>query len=253
MSAHSPGLPPRHAEYDDIAAEYAASKQLPFRTVVEAPTLFALAGDVRGLAVLDLPCGDGTYSRALARRGAASVTGIDLSSAMVERARAAERETPLGIRYEVGDAADFEVIGAFDLVVTSYLFNYAETRAQLLAFAHSVHANLKPGGRLVGMNDNPRTAPDRYGSYAAQGFSRTLEGPRREGVRIRYTFPKPDGTSFGFDNFWLAPETYESVFAEAGFTGFRFVDATADPSAGGDWSDFLRDCPITGLEARRAP
>jgi SAM-dependent methyltransferase len=240
-----------HAEYDDIAAEYAASKQLPFRTVVEAPTLFGLAGNVRGLTVLDLPCGDGTYSRALARRGAASVTGADLSSAMVERAEAAERDAPLGILYEVGDAADLGQIGAFDLVVASYLFNYARTRAELLAFARSVARNLKPGGRLVGMNDNPRTASDRYGSYAAHGFSRTIDGPRREGARVRYTFPKPDGTSFGFDNFWLSSETYARVFAEAGLVGFRFVDAVADPAAGGDWSDFLRDCPITGLEARR--
>lgn len=242
---------PPHAEYDDIAAEYAASKQLPFRTVVEAPTLFGLAGDVRGLAVLDLPCGDGTYSRALARRGAASVTGVDLSSAMVERAEAAERNAPLGIRYEVGDAADLGQIGAFDLVVASYLFNYARTRAELLAFARSVARNLKPGGRLVGVNDNPRTALDRYGSYAAYGFSRTIDGPRHEGSRIRYTFPKPDSTSFGFDNFWLAPETYEEVFAEVGLIGFRFIDAIADPAAGGNFSDFLRDCPITGLEAGR--
>jgi SAM-dependent methyltransferase len=242
---------PGPAEYDDIAAEYAASKQLPFRIVVEAPTLFALAGDVRGLAVLDLPCGDGTYSRALARRGAASVTGIDLSAAMIGRAEAAEREAPLGLRYEVGDAADLGTIGAFDLIVASYLFNYARTREQLLAFARSVARNLKPGGRLVGMNDNPRTGLDRYGSYAAYGFSRTLDGPRRKGAVVRYTFPKPDGTSFGFDNFWLAPETYQEVFAEAGLAGFHFVDAIADPAAGGDWRDFLRDCPITGLEARR--
>jgi hypothetical protein len=34
-----PSLAIHHAEYDDIAADYAASKQLPFRVVVEAPTL----------------------------------------------------------------------------------------------------------------------------------------------------------------------------------------------------------------------
>lgn len=241
----------RHAEYDDIAAEYAASKQLPFRTAVEAPTLFSLAGDVRGLAILDLPCGDGTYSRALARRGASSVVGIDLSSAMVERAQRIERETPLGISYQVGDAGDLGVVGAFDLVLASYLFNYAQTRAQLLVFARAIHANLKPGGRLVGMNDNPRTSVDRYGSYAAYGFSREVEQPRLEGARIRYSFFKPDGTSFGFDNFWLAPQTYEEIFAEAGLAGFRFVDPIAAPSSGEDWSGFLRDCPITGLEAHR--
>lgn len=242
---------PHHAEYDDIAAEYAASKQLPFRVAVEAPTLFGLAGDVRGLAILDLPCGEGTYSRAFVRRGAGSVLGIDLSSAMVEKARAIEREESLGISYQVGDAADLGTVGAFDLVVAAYLFNYARTADELLAFARSVRANLKPGGRLVGMNSNPRNALERYGSIAAHGFSRDIELPRREGSRIRYTFAKPDGTSFGFDNFWLSPETYERVFAEAGLVGFRFIDAIADPAAGGDWSDFLRDCPITGLEARR--
>jgi len=246
-----PSQPLPHAEYDDIADEYAASKQLPFRAAVEAPTLFNLAGDVRGLAVLDLPCGDGTYSRALARRGAASVLGIDLSSAMVERAQQNEREIPLGISYQVGDAGNLGIVGAFDLVVASYLFNYAQTRAQLLVFARAIYANLKPGGRLVGVNDNPRTSLDRYTSYAAYGFLREIERPRREGARIRYSFFRPDGTSFGFDNFWLAPQTYEEVFAEAGLAGFRFVDTIASSSKGEDWSDFLRDCPITGFEAHR--
>ena len=243
-----------HAEYDDIAAEYAASKQLPFRIVVEAPTLFALAGDLRGLSILDLPCGDGTYSRALARRGAASVVGVDLSSAMIERAAALEREQPLGISYRTGDAATLGRSGAFDLIVACYLFNYALTRAQLLAFARTVHANLKPGGRMVGINDNPRTALSRYGNYAAYGFSRTIDLPRREGSRVRYTFPTADGKTFGFDNFWLAPETYEQVFAEAGLADFRFVDCRAEVPPGQDralWGDFLLDCPLTGLVARR--
>ena len=245
---------PHHAEYDDIAAEYASSKQLPFRIVVEAPTLFDLAGDVRGLSVLDLPCGDGTYSRAFARRGAASVLGVDLSGAMVERARSIERQEPLGISYRVGDAAGLGTVGAFDLVVACYLFNYAHTAGELLAFARTVRANLKPGGRLIGINDNPRTALSRYGNYAAYGFSRTTDLPRHEGARIRYTFPTQDGKTFGFDNFWLAPETYGQVFADAGLPDFRFVDCQARLSEGQDpafWQEFVRDCPITGLEATR--
>ena len=254
MTDRAPNDTAHHAEYDDIAEEYAASKQLPFRIIVEAPTLFDLAGDMRGRTVLDLPCGDGTYSRAFARRGAGSVVGIDLSSAMVERARALEREQPFGISYRVGDAADLGAIGAFDLVVACYLFNYAQTRAQLLTFARTVHANLKPGGRMIGINDNPRTALSRYGDHAAYGFSRIIDLPRREGSRIRYTLPTADGKTFGFDNFWLAPETYEQVFAEAGLEDFRFVDCRAELSPGQDrtfWNDFLRDCPITGLMVRR--
>src|SRR5262245_56569393 len=227
-------LPAHHAEYDDIAADYSASKQLPFRVLVEAPTLFALAGDVRGKTVLDLPCGDGTYARAFARRGAASVLGVDLSSGMIQRARLRESETPLGIRYQVGDAARLGTLGAFDLIVASYLFNYARTADELLSFARTVASNLKPGGRLVGINDNPATAFGGLQSYARYGFLRDVETPVREGSRIRYSFPKPDGTTFGFDNFWLSPDTYRAAFAEAGFVGFDFVECQAKLGEGQD-------------------
>jgi SAM-dependent methyltransferase len=246
-------MPPLAAEYDDIAADYAASKQLPYRVVVEAPTLFALAGDVRGKTILDLPCGDGTYSRAFARRGG-SVLGVDLSSGMVERARMSESEAPLGIRYRVGDAATLGTLGAFDLVVACYLFNYARTAAELLAFARTVAANLKPGGRLVGINDNPLTAFGGLQSYTEYGFLRDVETPVREGSRIRYSFPKPDGTAFGFDNFWLPPDTYRAAFAEAGFVAFDFVECQAKPDDSqepGFWQAFLSDCPLIGLSAKR--
>lgn len=239
----------RHAEYDDIAAEYAASKQLPFRLVVEAPSLFRLAGDVTGKSLLDLACGDGTFSRALARRGAKPVVGIDLSDAMVERARAAEQAAPLGIAYRQGDAAVLGEIGAFDLVSAAYLFNYAQTRAQLLAFVHTVYANLEPGGRLIAYNDNPLTPEDGYVSHAEFGFVRSVDRPRREGSVVRYQF----GT-WGFDNFWLSPTTYEQVFAEAGLVDFRFVPAGADLMGRQDaslWQRFIDTCPIIGLEARR--
>jgi 2-polyprenyl-3-methyl-5-hydroxy-6-metoxy-1,4-benzoquinol methylase len=244
---------PHRAEYDDIAADYAASKQLPYRVLVEAPTLFALAGDVRGKTVLDLPCGDGTYARAFARRGAA-VLGVDLSSSMIERARASESEAPLGISYRVGDAASLGTVGAFDLVVACYLFNYARTAAELLAFARTAAANLKPGGRLVGINDNPLTAFGGLQSYTEYGFLRDVETPVHEGSRIRYSFPKPDGTTFGFDNFWLSPNTYRDAFAEAGFASFDFVALQAELTEGQDpafWQAFLSDCPLIGLVAKR--
>ena len=240
----------RHAEYDDIAAEYTASKQLPFRLVVEAPSLFRLAGDVAGKSLLDLACGDGTFSRAFARRGAKPVLGIDLSDAMVERARDAERGMPLEINYRQGDAATLGAVGAFDLVSAAYLFNYAKDRSQLLAFARTVHANLKSGGRLIAYNDNPLTPEDDYVSHAEFGFERTVERPRREGSVVRYQFG-----SWGFDNFWLPPATYEEVFAEAGLADFRFVPASADLAGRPDaalWQRFLEACPIIGLEARKA-
>jgi 2-polyprenyl-3-methyl-5-hydroxy-6-metoxy-1,4-benzoquinol methylase len=64
------------------------------RRLNSAPVLWELAGDVRGLAVLDAGCGTGYLSAKLRDRGAL-VTGVDFVGRMVEIARAVhERERP---------------------------------------------------------------------------------------------------------------------------------------------------------------
>ena len=241
------------AEYDAIADEYAASKLLPWRLHVERPTLFGLMGGVRGKSVLDLACGDGIYARMIADRGAARVHGVDLSGGMVELARKAESARPRGITYSVCDAADVRDLGSFDIVVAAYLFNYAQDRAQLSRMAESAFRNLAPGGLLCGVNDNPRTAADRYRYYPEFRFIRYIEKPQREGSSITWSILPESGDACIFDNFWIPPETYREVFAAAGFVDFRFVDAhVADGEDAGPFADFLDDCPICGIVARRA-
>lgn len=71
--------------------------------VAQAMSLLAPAADSR---VLDLYCGLGNFTLALARR-AAAVTGVEGSSAMIERARANARLAGLAnIDYLVADLAD---------------------------------------------------------------------------------------------------------------------------------------------------
>lgn len=62
-------------------------------------------GDLPGRRVLDLACGHGQFSRALAGRRA-SVTAVDLSGRLLARAREIEAREPVGIRYLEGDAAN---------------------------------------------------------------------------------------------------------------------------------------------------
>jgi len=141
-------------DYDAISREYQDSKLLPFRKHIEEYTLFDLLGDLRGKSVLDLACGEGIYSRRLALRGAQRVVGLDLSAGMIELAQEKERQLPLHIEYQVGDAMHLGAIGAFDVVLGSYLLNYARSKDELLQFCSSIRRNLKPGGRFVGFNDN---------------------------------------------------------------------------------------------------
>lgn len=67
-----------------------------YRTEVHGPGLVEACGQVTGLQVLDLGCGQGWLSRQLAH-GGGRVIGIDLSSAMLANARRYEKDDPLGI------------------------------------------------------------------------------------------------------------------------------------------------------------
>src|SRR5215475_9321592 len=97
------------ARYDRIADFYDAKAG---QTVTDPATaaLLDLAGDVRGMRLLDVACGPGRVARELARRGA-QVTGLDLSAALLAKARAYEERGPLGITYVQGDATARRALG----------------------------------------------------------------------------------------------------------------------------------------------
>ncbi|MYD87045.1 MAG: class I SAM-dependent methyltransferase [Acidobacteria bacterium] len=241
--------------YDTIGERYRDSKRLPFSQHVERYTLVELLGDLRGQTVLDLACGDGGYARECKRSGAASVTGVDISKEMIAMAEAEERKDPLGCRYVCEDAATFTLPTQVDIVVAVYLLNYARTRTELDRFFRSSYRALRPGGRLVGFNNNMRRPPRAGVSMVKYGFERTCPDPPREGDIIRMRMTNPDGRSFEFANYYLRPGTYVASAREAGFDDFRWVDALLDPAEQGNpyWDDFLADAPVTAFTASRQP
>ncbi|MFO8061051.1 MAG: methyltransferase domain-containing protein [Bacillota bacterium] len=84
------------------------------------PATERLLGICSGMRVLDVGCGNGLFSRRLARLGA-EVLGIDFSAALVERARARSAEIE-GVEYRVVDATDRRALadlGEFDAAVAN--------------------------------------------------------------------------------------------------------------------------------------
>ena len=243
------------AQYDAIAEAYRDSKQLPFRKAIERYTLFEALGDVDGLRVLDLACGAGFYTRLLKRAGAASVTGIDVSAEMVRLAEREEARDPLGCSFLCRDVADFEPQpGAADLVVAMYLLHYAGTPAKLLRFLRVCHDALRPGGRIVGFNDNVLRPPRGTVSWRQYGLEKT--GPPsapKEGDPIHYRFTNPDGGQFEFHNFFLKPETYDDAFRKTGFRDFRWLGVSLEPDERNNpfWDDFLANPPVIAYAATK--
>lgn len=131
------------ARYDAVADFYEAG----FSEVDPVlATLLDLLDPVERLRVLDLACGHGRATRELARRGA-EVTGVDVSRVLLDKAEAAERAQPLGIRYVHGDAAGSHWLaaGSYDAVACSFALSDID---DLDGAVGTAAAALRPGGRL---------------------------------------------------------------------------------------------------------
>ena len=241
--------------YDPIAEQYKRSKQQPWRTFIECFTLLDLIGEPSQMSVLDVACGEGFYTRIIRQRGAASVTGVDLSQGMIDLARRQEDVHQLGIEYLVGDARELPPQHQYDLVVAAYLLNYASTRDELQAMCDGIGRSLKPGGRFVTVNCNPALTFPAAPSYRKYGFETSVVGEWREGAPIKWTFYLSDGP-FDIENYYLSVATHEEALRKAGFREVRWhrPRLSAEGLLVNDqefWSSFLEHSPVTFIECAR--
>ena len=239
------------SNYDSIAKEYKESKELPMRLHIEAYTYFNMLGNLAEKSILDLACGEGFYSRKFKDQGAAKVVGVDISQKMIELAREEETRKFQNIEYILGDVLELGEIGSFDLVVASYLLNYARSSEELLKMCKSIFANLKPGGRFVTINNNPSQAPISYLKTEKYGFIKSIDSPLIEGTPIKYTFI--NNHKFTFDNYYLSIPTHEWAFQSVGFKEVRWQSPIVSPDGIKEfgqefWQDFLDSVPIIGIE-----
>lgn len=161
---------PQAATWSSIADWYdnlLQSGSGPHELAVE--TLLRLSATAHGVDVLDIACGQGHASRALARAGARSVTGADLAPEMIAAARRHEADEPLGIAYLVEDAATLHALpdAAFDLVTCQLgLMDIPDLTATLTA----VHRVLRPAGAFAFVIAHPCfLAPDAHTITTADG------------------------------------------------------------------------------------
>jgi SAM-dependent methyltransferase len=105
-------------------------------------------GDIEGLTVLDLGCGDGTTALPEAKRGA-NVLGIDIARNLVDAGNArAKAEGLTNLTFRQGDATNLQGIAdqSFDLVISIFGVMFAP---RPLDVAKEMVRVTKPGGRIV--------------------------------------------------------------------------------------------------------
>jgi ubiquinone/menaquinone biosynthesis C-methylase UbiE len=238
--------------YDAIAERYRRAKLQPWRSFIESFTLLGLIGDLTGLAVVDLACGEGFYTRLLRNHGAARVVGVDLSEGMIRLARAEEAMHPQGIEYLVQDGRDLHLPDEFDVAVAAYLLNYARDRAELGAMCRGVARCLRPDGRFVTANTNPGLDYGHLPSLQRYGIDVSFLGELREGTPVTWTFHLDDGP-LAIENYYLGVEVHEEALRAAGFREVRWHRPRLSPlgeAANGReyWESFLSHAPVIFIE-----
>ncbi|AQT77999.1 hypothetical protein B1R94_00225 [Mycolicibacterium litorale] len=174
------------ADWDEIADWYTAlvrggSAMHQFSRDI---LLNALPDRMIGLDVLDVGCGEGIVSRALAAAGA-RVVGIDPTRTLITHAEAAEAAHPAGVTYRVDDGTTLHTVAddSVDGVTAALsLNNIADLDAALRSFRRVLRPNGflsftvphpcfdAPGAETISTSSGMRRAA---GDYFAEGLWRS--------------------------------------------------------------------------------
>jgi SAM-dependent methyltransferase len=183
----------------------------------------------RGKMVLDLCCGPGRFSVALAKRGFA-VTGVDRTRYLLDKARARARAARVKVEWIQQDMRDFIRPDAFDLALSMFTsFGYFDDKREDLQVLRNISGSLRPGGAcLVDLMGKERLAKILVATSSETLADGTRLVQRHEIVedwtRIRNEWiliRKGRAKSFKFDLTIYSGQELKERMEQAGFADVR--------------------------------
>jgi len=220
-----------------------------YREYVNNPAFFQLLGDLAGLDVLDIGCGEGYNTRKLADLGARAV-GIDVSEAMIRAALHHEADQPRGIEYHVASGSDLGRFAdeSFDAVLSMMAMmdmpDYAGCVGEsarvlkgpgLLQISISHPCTMTRPWKWV-TGDEGRREGVVVGDYFSLEPSSEVEDVEEWYFSAAPPQVKAAARAFRIPRFFRTLSEYFNTLVEAGFRVDHMVEPHADESA-------VRRCP----------
>jgi 2-polyprenyl-6-hydroxyphenyl methylase / 3-demethylubiquinone-9 3-methyltransferase len=177
--------------------------------------------ELEGARVLDLGCGGGLLSEALAKSGA-RVTGIDLAPDLVKIAKLHRLESGVEVEYRLQSAESLaaEAPGSFDAVTCMEMLEHVPDPASILAACATL---LRPGGRLFVSTLNRTPSAFALAIVGAEYVARLLP----KGTHQYRDFIRPSELAAWLRDAELSLEDVRGLMYEPWRNGARLVSRTA--------------------------
>ena len=193
----------RADSYD--ALEFPGTYYLAFRDLPDI-----IGRHVAGGRALDFGCGAGRSTRFVRALGF-DVTGIDISSAMVDRAR--KRDPDGDYRLLPPDDLSALADDRFDLITAIFPFDNIPTSARKLSLFRSLRERLTAGGRMIVLVSAPEIYLNEWTSFSTRDFPENRTARSGDTVRI-VMLDVPDRRPV--EDILCTEESYREIFREAG-------------------------------------
>jgi len=235
--------------YDEnLSTIFRKSDEKPDKQFSFLPTIMNIVGNPSGKEVLDLGCGDGFFTIALAKSGAKHVIGIDNS---VEQIRLAnEKQHPDNISYVLSDIFK-DKLPSTDIVLSPFVVNYSQNTDELKFLFENIYQGLNVGGKVVFVLDLPKGKDlKKFGSI------KTLKDNPVDGDEIKIDLYNDNQLICTLFSHYYKPETIKKTLSDLGFKNITWhnpivSDEGIDKFGKDFWNNFIEDSELGYLSAEK--
>ncbi|KKP80173.1 MAG: hypothetical protein A2271_03740 [Candidatus Moranbacteria bacterium RIFOXYA12_FULL_35_19] len=223
-------------QWDKMASSYEWSG---FEKEVVEKEFVKTIGEVQNKKILDLGSGPGNMARILAKNGA-SVTGIERSEGMLNRAKKEEEALSQGIRYFQSDLMKIDEISEikeelFEKGIFSFVLHNIDPVENMSEILKKASEKIIKGGQIIALDPHAVTE---YMHHTKDTTREAVkEGGYKEHFQIKITLNSQDGSKTIIQHKHRTLGEYINAFAKAGLRIVEFREITAPEELKNEYPD----------------